>query len=55
MSTLSLHAPASPKVWRLPQVAMSRAIEFALEIIDIFAEAQRQAKEAERKYPYAVW
>jgi hypothetical protein len=55
MSMVSIHAPNSPKIWRLPHVAMTRVVTLALEMIDILADAQRQAKEAERKYPFLIW
>jgi hypothetical protein len=55
MSTLSVRAPSAPKIFSLPAVFLSRAIAFALVVIDVYAEAQRQVKEAERHYPFMAW
>jgi len=52
MSTLSVRAPSVPKIFSLPAAVISRAIAFALVVIDVYAEAQRQAEEANRRYPF---
>lgn len=33
----------------------SRVAAVLLTVIDVFAEAQRQAADAERRYPFTVW
>jgi len=55
MSTLTVRAPSVPKIFSLPAVAMSRAIAVAIAVIDVYAEAQRRAAEAERRYPFMTW
>jgi len=50
MSTLPLrasHVPAFP--------AFARAAAFVLMVIEVFAEAQRQARAAHARYPFAEW
>ena len=54
MSTLSVRAPSVPKIFSLPAVALSRVIAFTFFMIDVYAEAQRQAAEAERRYPFLI-
>jgi hypothetical protein len=55
MSTLPVPAPSVPKIFALPSVAIARATAFLLAVIDVYAEAQRQVKEAERHYPFMAW
>ena len=50
MSTLPLratHVPAFP--------AFARLAAAVLTAIDVFAEAQRQARAAHKRYPFADW
>lgn len=55
MSTLSLRAPSVPKIFALPSLAIARAIAVALAVLDVYAEAQQQVAEAERRYPFLAW
>ena len=55
MSTLRVHAPLLPKLWSFPHVAFQRTVHVLKVIADVFAEAQEQAREAERRYPRAGW
>ena len=51
MSTLQVHAPAQPKIFTLAVIAFRRAAHVLKVYAEVFAEAQRQAEEAERRYP----
>jgi hypothetical protein len=53
MSALDIGAPLAPKA-RLPLGGFARVVSAALTAIDVFAEAQRLAAEAQRRYPFAV-
>ena len=55
MTTLPIHAPSTPKILEWPRAAFTRTMAVALEMLDVFAEAQRQAREAEKRYPFTVW
>jgi hypothetical protein len=52
MSTLPLRAPRIPT---LPATGFSRAIAAVLVMIDVFSEAQAQARAAHQRYPFADW
>ena len=54
MSTLRLRQFAMPRGWTLPSVALARAADIAMLLIEVFDDAQRQAREAERRYPFLV-
>lgn len=52
MSTMETHAPATPsKLWSLPHTVISNVVAYAVMLADSFAEAQRMAREFERRYP----
>lgn len=55
MSTLPIRAPSVPKIFSLPSGALSRLYAFALAVLDVYAEAQRQVAEAKRRYPFTAW
>jgi hypothetical protein len=52
MSTLSIQAPSSPKLWALSYAAFKRTGTFVLKLIDSIAEARRLAEEAQQRYPF---
>ncbi|MFN3657317.1 MAG: hypothetical protein ACK4UO_08705 [Pseudolabrys sp.] len=52
MSTLPLRAPNVPA---LPATGLARAVAALLLVIDVFAEAQAQARVAHKQYPFADW
>jgi hypothetical protein len=55
MSTLVIRAPHATKA-RLPLSAFFARVGAAMLIVlDVFTEAQRQAHEAQRRYPFTVW
>jgi hypothetical protein len=55
MSTLVIRAPHAPKAL-LPQDGFFARIGIVvLTVIDVFAEAQRQAHDAQQRYPFTVW
>ncbi len=51
MSTLNLRAAHSTQVWAIPGFARLGA--FLTLIADVYADAQKSMREANRKYPYA--
>jgi hypothetical protein len=54
MSTLEIRASHAPKTW--PGFGgFSRFVGALLTVIDVFAEAQRQAHEAQRRFPFTAW
>jgi hypothetical protein len=53
MSTLSIRVPHVPQVWPIPAVA--RFISVVRMVLDAFAEAQEQARAAQKQYPFAEW
>lgn len=55
MTTLPIHAPALPKLWTLPTTAFRRAAHVLKVFAEVYAEAQQQAREAEKRYPFAGW
>jgi hypothetical protein len=55
MTTLPIHAPALPKLWTLPTAAFRRAVHVLKVFAEVYAEAQQQAREAEKRYPFAGW
>ena len=55
MSILETRAPALPKFWSLPYAAFSSVATYAVMLVELFAEAQRMAREAERRYPFCNW
>jgi hypothetical protein len=55
MSTLAIRAPHAAKA-RLPLSGFfTRIAAVTLMVLDVFTEAQRQAHEAQRRYPFTVW
>jgi hypothetical protein len=52
MSTFPLRALRVPA---LPATGFSRAVAAMLVMIDVFAEAQEQARAAHKQYPFADW
>jgi hypothetical protein len=55
MTILPVQAPSTSKLLLWPARMLERASALAQEALDIVAEAQQQAREAERKYPFTVW
>jgi hypothetical protein len=51
MSTLPLRALHEPQ----PFAGFGRIISALATVIDVFAEAQRQAIAAHKRYPFADW
>jgi hypothetical protein len=51
MSTLEIRAAHAPKAWLLRR-GFARAASVVLTVIEVFSEAQRQAHEAQRRYPF---
>ncbi len=54
MSTLTVRAPHAPKLLS-PPGGIARAASVALMVLEIFGEAQSQAYEAKRRYPFMTW
>jgi len=53
MSTMETHAPVAPsKLWSLPHTVMTNVFAYAKVLAESFAEAQRMAHEAERRFPH---
>ncbi len=53
MSILETRAPAAPsKLWSLPHTVITGIVAYAKMFSESFAEAQRMAREAERRYPH---
>ncbi|HEY6025175.1 MAG TPA: hypothetical protein VIV34_13470 [Pseudolabrys sp.] len=50
MTTLPIRAPMVPSF-----TAFTRVISFVAMLIEVFAEAQRAAGDAHKKYPFAEW
>ena len=50
MTTLPIHAPMLPSL-----SGFTRVILFVTMLIDVFADAQRDAAAAHKKYPFAEW
>ncbi len=55
MSTLVIRAPHAPKVLLPLSGFFARIAAVVLAVIDVFAEAQREAHDAQRRYPFTVW
>jgi hypothetical protein len=55
MSTLVVRAPHAPKVWLPLSSSFARIAAVVLTVIDVFSEAQRQAHEAQQRYPFTAW
>lgn len=56
MSTFDTRAPAVPtKLWSLPYTVISSVAAFATAFSQSFSEAQRMAREAQRRYPFCDW
>ena len=54
MSTLVVRAPHAPKLlW--PLRGFTRVAAAALTVLEVFSEAQSQAYEAKRRYPFMTW
>jgi len=54
MSTLGMRASKLPKT--LSSFAgFARLVSLLRDVLDVFSEAQRQAHEAERRYPFIAW
>jgi hypothetical protein len=50
MTTLPIRAPMLPSL-----SGFTRVILFVTVLIDVFADAQRDASAAHKKYPFAEW
>jgi hypothetical protein len=50
MTTLPIRAPIMP-----PLAGLARVISYLNIAIEVFAEAQQQAVEAHKRYPFAAW
>ena len=53
MSTLPIRALHTQHNWQVPSFA--RAILAVLTVLDVFTEAQDQARAAHKQYPFADW
>jgi hypothetical protein len=51
MSTLSIAATHRPQTW--PSSFFSRALTALSTVLDVYVEAQKQARDAQKRYPYA--
>ena len=54
MATLALRAPRTAKRWTL-RGGFARIATVVAVVIDVFADAQRRAHEAQQRYPFTVW
>lgn len=50
MNTLPIRAPIVPSF-----TGFTRVISFVTTLVDVFADAQRAAADAHKKYPFAEW
>ncbi len=50
MTTLPIRAPIVPSL-----TGFTRVISFVTMLVDVFADAQRAAADAHKKYPFAEW
>jgi hypothetical protein len=50
MTTLPIRAPMVPSL-----TGFARVILFVTMLIDVFADAQRDASAAHKRYPFAEW
>jgi hypothetical protein len=55
MTILPVQAPSTPKILLWPRAALSRMLAVTLDLFDVMVEAERQAREAEKRYPFTVW
>lgn len=55
MSTLIVRAAHAPKLLVSPLRAFARVASAALTVLEVFGEAQTQAYEAKRRYPFMTW
>jgi hypothetical protein len=55
MSTLAIRAPHAPKALLQLSGFFGRIGTVVLAVIDVFAEAQRQAHDAQQRYPFTAW
>jgi len=56
MSTMETRAPAiHSKLWSLPHTVISGVAAYASMLSESFSEAQRMAREAQRRYPFCEW
>jgi len=53
MSTLPIRAPHLPEV--LPLTGFGRIVSVLVTVVDVFTEAQQQARAAHKRYPFADW
>ena len=53
MSTLPIRAPHLSLAW--PKSGFARVISFVTAAVDVFAQAQVQARAAHDRYPFAEW
>ena len=53
MSTLPLQARPMAQVW--PTASFGRLVSAVLTLLDVFTEAQQQARAAHRRFPFADW
>ncbi len=54
MSTLEIRASQPPRS-RSSFGGLHRFVSVLAAVIDVFAEAQRQAHEAQKRYPFTAW
>ena len=54
MSTLEMRASQWPKAQSLFG-GLARLFSLLRDVLEVFGEAQRQAYEAERRYPFTAW
>jgi hypothetical protein len=52
MSTLPIRAPLTA-TWSFP--SFGRFIAVATSLLDVFVEAQNQARAAHNRFPFAAW
>jgi hypothetical protein len=52
MTTLPIRAPLTP-TWSFP--VFGRFITMATNVLDVFVEAQDQARAAHKRFPFAAW
>ena len=50
MTTLPIRAPIIPSL-----TGFTRVISFVKTLVEVFADAQRAAADAHKKYPFAEW
>ncbi len=55
MTTLPLHAPYQPNIWTHISHFFSRVAAVTRTVLDTYAEAQDQAHEMEKRYPFTYW